>query len=373
MAGSAAALAARANGATVTVLTKGPGATAFCGGAVWGEGSPASAALSASGLFQPVARGAWLCSVRGELQRAGAALPAQAYGAVRPGHRVAVVGFRGAPQLSDASWAAAGLQAAGVEATAVELALDLTTCEVRRSPFAWARDLDNPPALARLASAINRLDQSFDLILLPPFIGFEGPALEQLRSASGRALGELLATVPSVPGLRLSRALEARVRGAGCDVQVGEVIALHAGEARLSTGGAIAFDQAVLASGRFLGGGLRRAGALVEPLLGLPLFVGDCGEGVAANAGARVDPNVMVQSLVGQRAGDDAPIFRLGVRVDASFRPFDADGQPVAWARAVGSILAGPDRGLGFAIETGAAGGQWAARGDDSSLQSAVA
>ena len=114
----------------------------------------------------------------------------------------------------------------------------------------------------------------------------------------------------------------------------------------------LGFDAAVLASGRYLGGGVRRQGSFSEPLANLPLALG---------SGRPIDSNEPIERLVGNAPGDSAPAFELGVAVDWQLHPLDSDGRPVPWLWAAGSIIAGAERGLAFAMRTGAAAGESAA------------
>lgn len=358
MAGTAAALAARRAGAVVTVVAAGPGATAFSSGVAWGRG--AAAAMDG---FE-AASGGSLSNVLGELATVAQAAPQQAHGVIRPGRGVGVVGIRGAPQLIDAGWVANGLRQASVTAESVDLDLYLTSGEAIRTPFEWAVALDRPEEQERWAQALARLPERCDLLLLPPFMGWEVRTFEALRAASKRELGELVATNPSVPGLRLHRALASRRAAAGCEERRADVTALDAGRARLASGKDLAFDGAVLATGRFVGGGVRHAGGVfTEPLLGLKLALGT--EPSPA-------PGTDLQLLSGARPGVAAPLFDAGVLVDGSQHPLTTQGAPVAWLYAAGSIIAGRDQGLGFAWESGLTAGRLAA-GVGSATRSAVA
>jgi len=123
MAGAVAALEARAAGAEVTVVGAAPGATAFCGGAVWPEPEredlhPPSVL---QGLLVACPKDARCADGWGQLRETRIAQPAQAAGALNPraaGRGLAVLGFRGAPQLQDAEGVAEGLRAKGLNAQA---------------------------------------------------------------------------------------------------------------------------------------------------------------------------------------------------------------------------------------------------------------
>jgi glycerol-3-phosphate dehydrogenase subunit B len=107
----------------------------------------------------------------------------------------------------------------------------------------------------------------------------------------------------------------------------------------------------VLATGKFLGGGLRVSyRELGETLFSLPLF---CNR-TRGTLRYRAELPWMDRSFA-----DEQPWATLGVRVDQGWRPVDGAGSPLFENLvACGSILAGADLareglGLGFAAYTG--------------------
>ena len=194
-----------------------------------------------------------------------------------------------APQLIDATWAAQSLATEHVAAEPRELSLSLTAAEVRRSHFAWAAALDQEAELARFAEGLRRIAAGVDLLLLPPLVGLHPKTLGRLAELTGAALGELVATTPSVPGLRLAQALEGQLAMSGCLRVRDEVVHLAHKEVVLARGGTLSFDAAVLAMGRFAVGalglpGLEGLGSLGFRELGLtggrgPQLCEDAGKG----------------------------------------------------------------------------------------------
>ena len=166
---------------------------------------------------------------------------------------------------------------------------------------------------------------------------------------------------PSVPGIRLWRALRGRIREAGGRVQVGEnvhrievtrkrVVAVELEAAtrvhRIRT------DAIVLATGGIAGGGLVATGDghLVEALLGLHVDAPD------------FDAWLLREAL--EPTGH--PIEAAGIRTDHALHPLDpATGKPaVANALVAGALLAGQRAlrersGDGIAIASG-----WRAAGE---------
>jgi glycerol-3-phosphate dehydrogenase subunit B len=151
---------------------------------------------------------------------------------------------------------------------------------------------------------------------------------------------ELLAAVPSPHGWRLQKALEAILRKARIEVVIGEVtdfrregsklLAAVLGAAELEA------DAFVLASGRFIGGGLVKSRLVREPLLDLAVYYQ--GEPIE-------DAYPRLRRL---EYLDPAPAFRTGLLTDPELRPVDANGAPrFANLRAAGSVLGGYDYGGG--------------------------
>src|SRR5207248_2299947 len=153
---------------------------------------------------------------------------------------------------------------------------------------------------------------------------------------------EMLGAPPSVPGLRLQRAIEAALRNAGVQVQIAV-----ATEADLPEAGAI-----VLATGRFIGGGIRSDAKLHETVFGLPVW-----------AGARGSlPPLPGEELFAVKAAGRHAGLTAGVRVGPDLRVVGGPGHLFA----AGSVIGGYDQsrdegGLGAAALLGATAGRNAA------------
>ena len=114
---------------------------------------------------------------------------------------------------------------------------------------------------------------------------------------------------------------------------------------------------AVLCSGRFLSGGLKRDGGTIEQIFRLPVETG--GEWLE---------DAFVANYLGDTPTDDHPLFRSGIAFDRSLRPM-VKGRQIAAPNlfAAGSILSGYDpakdgTGMGVSILTGYLAGQEAAQ-----------
>jgi glycerol-3-phosphate dehydrogenase subunit B len=111
-------------------------------------------------------------------------------------------------------------------------------------------------------------------------------------------------------------------------------------------------DAFVLASGKFLGGGIVKERALRERVFNLTVFMRGraCGE-------------FFTEKALGLRVTERHALFEAGVRVDGALRPLDRDGNP-AFANlfAAGAVLSGHNyihdqTGAGVALATGARAG----------------
>lgn len=207
-----------------------------------------------------------------------------------------------------------------------------------------ARFLDDAERRARSLDAIARAVRARGLargrIALPAVLGLDdhAAALADARERLPLEPFEMPLVPPSVPGIRLYRALRAALLGAGGRLQVGEPVL--GVELRAGVVHAVALEAAirshriltgalVLATGGIAGGGLvaDHDGPLREVVLGLPV------EAPPADAWLSDDPF----------PPDGHPVEAAGVRTDRDLRPTDADGRISGPrdVRVVGSLLAG--------------------------------
>jgi glycerol-3-phosphate dehydrogenase subunit B len=248
-----------------------------------------------------------------------------------------------------------------LEAVPVLVELLLERGDELAHPSALARRLEAERPLARFARDLARevLAAGLTHLLLPPIVGLEDAArsLAVVRGAVGVPAFEMLAGPPSVPGLRLQAALDGALSRLGVPLVADRVLrfrcergALRA--AVLERGGELEGEAFVLATGKFIGGGLVARERIEEPLLGLPVFVDEDGPG----------PAHLGRTLSRRVEGPHA-LLRAGLRVDRHLRPLGAAGAPAhPNLFAAGSVLGGYDYisgrcGLGTALATGHAAG----------------
>jgi glycerol-3-phosphate dehydrogenase subunit B len=232
-------------------------------------------------------------------------------------------------------------------------------------PHELARALEADGAAEHAGELLRRaLPAGATVALLPPVLGLAASARvpERIAAAAGVPVAETLSDVPSVPGLRLEAAIEARLVARGVEVLAGLAEApegpgapLRVGELEVEAG------AWVLATGRFVGGGIVRRGRLEEPLFQLPVTAS---EGGASGFPLAARP---AETLTVRERRAPQPLLAAGVRVDRLLRPLGADGAPVhprlfaAGAVVGGHEAAADGTGLGAAILTGYLAGRAAA------------
>ncbi len=364
IAGYCAAMAARRDGAEVTVVARAPGATALYAGGM--EIVDDLDTLMRSEPHHPFTRlgldsvrlateldtvvhalqialekdgmkfeGSWrtrglYADIHGLARPANLVPASVAGGELRglSGRRVAVIGVREVGDYDAASTAQALKEIHGIEAFPEEVSIadlpqaaSLTDLYGRRAPL---------PARARPG-----------VYAYPP--GFTNLPAEGF---------ELLAAPPSPHGWRLQQAIVlGTLRGevTTFDVSDGRVTAARSGDRTFRA------DAFILATGRHIGGGIRGGRVSSEPLLGLGLFRD--GEPV----------NRMGMRLQHLQYLDPAEELRSGLATDKRLHPLDEGGRP-AYSNlyAAGAVLGGYEYGgpcgFGVPILTGWLAGRWAAK-----------
>ena len=369
LAGAWAAVSAIQVGAKVTLVARAPGATALYAGGM--EIAPDLEAVLAAEPFHPFTRlyrdhlklaadlehvshslvaelGRAGLPISGEVRRPGRypdlhGVPRSAQlvpATVAPGElaslrgrRVAIVAVEGVGDY-DAESTAEALSEHGVKATVARVSMK------GLPPGAALGDL-----FGRAAPAVR---SGADLVAYPPgFVKLPGNGFELLTAA------------PSPHGWRLQKALESVLRRAGVALVAGEVTGFRREGTRLLAArvadSELAADSFVLATGRFIGGGLVKSRLVHEPLLDLAVYYQ--GEPIE-------DAYPRLRHL---EYLDPAPAFRTGLLTDGELRPVDPTGAPAfVNLRAAGSVLGGYDYagggcGFGVPLLTGWLAGRFAA------------
>ena len=253
------------------------------------------------------------------------------------------------PALRDFSGplAAAGLRAQGVDVRGI-IELGLPQGRSPRDLYAQeiAALLDDQEYRSQVASSWKPKMRGVQRLGLPAVLGRDHAveAFATLEADLGVEPFEIPTLPPSLPGLRIERALRRLAVDAGVDLIEGPSVRgevdgrsagkLVSGAVAATAGGPRAYraQTVLLATGGALHGGWLSFpnGEVQEAVFGLPIEASqDRDEWVA--------PSLF----------DDQPFARLGLRVDAQFRPCDRRGRPYFENLfAAGGLLAGSDRAL---------------------------
>jgi glycerol-3-phosphate dehydrogenase subunit B len=280
-------------------------------------------------------------------------------GDIRSVRRVAIAGL-GALKDFHPALVADNLRAA---ADAGGLALDArpvllsppTDGEADVSTLSFARRFEDPGFRGAVAAELRAALRDEEAVGFPAVLGFGQvrSVWTELQEAIGRPVFEIPTLPPSVPGMRLARALQDRLRRAGGRFVLGvqavgpEMRDGRIAGVRIRTAARETTRLArwvVLATGGLASGGIEvdPSGAATEPALGLPVFGPAPGE------------PAFLPGYLGEH-----PMDTVGLRVDMRLRPVGRDGAPVhPNVLAAGAVIGGarPWReksGDGISLSTG--------------------
>jgi len=233
------------------------------------------------------------------------------------------------------------------------------------SPIEIARHLDHEDGLEEFATQLKHQTERVGAthVAIPPILGLRNAVSNQtkLKGLLSAHVFELLGFPPSIPGLRLQLALEQIFLETGGKLLVGhEAISYSLQNGVVESVLAKAPKRAIginaktiiLASGKFIGGGLTGdVHGIHETVFGLMTVTG------SYHSAENILPSRATNRMVLTPEGH--PVYSTGLTVDPNFRPIQEDG--TEWARnlfAAGSILGGYNysvekSGLGVALSTG--------------------
>jgi len=224
----------------------------------------------------------------------------------------------------------------------------------RHTPM-MAEAMESPQVRSDLAEIIRRPAAGFELIALPAILGMHQPRIvaSHLEEMIGIPVFEIPTLPPSVPGQRLLNGIDRALERHGVQLllnrrvtkverQGSRCLRLLIGDEK--SGEVVEADGFILATGRFVGGGLTAAlSGVSESLLDLPVRQPEKRE------------EWHRKHFLDSRGH---PLNHSGLIIDAYFRPLNENGRP-AYENlfAAGSILAHQDwvrekSGAGIAIAT---------------------
>ncbi|MDA8125638.1 MAG: anaerobic glycerol-3-phosphate dehydrogenase subunit GlpB [Deltaproteobacteria bacterium] len=206
------------------------------------------------------------------------------------------------------------------------------------SALALARLMDEPSFRESLGAAIRRQMAGERQIGLPAVLGLKQPAtvLKTLESITGARIFEIPMLPPSIPGIRIFHRFREELIAKGATFLMGHPVA----KAEIKNGRCTGIvvqnlplstlhqaDQVILATGRFLGGGLQADRERIsEPLFALPVHQ-------PAGRGEWFRERFFHREA--------HPVHSAGILTDARLRPRDEKGKVLlANVRVAGSILA---------------------------------
>lgn len=344
VAGTAAALAAAQKGARVCVLTGPPAATALFSGAWRGEcPTPLRAALDRTG-YPLRAAATHLPHPTGVRVAADFATATHAFVRIPD---ALVVGIAGLPGFN-----AHVLAAQWHARAATVLQLDDTPA-AGWSPLSLAAHIERN--LHAFADRLKLHSRGVSQVILPAILGlrYDDTLRSALEAAAGCSIAEALGVPPSVPGLRLDRALRSTLAHANITVIEQRALAAQHANGRVASLTLLAGDVVhartfVLASGKFVGGGITSDGAFREPIFDCPVWVDHLGE---------IFEEADALNLTDAVRTEEQPLLKAGVHANAGHRPVDRGGDVVyANVLVAGSIRAGwsaDTHGAGDAAQDG--------------------
>lgn len=288
-----------------------------------------------------------LATALGALRPSALVPETMAGGDMRAQGRVCVVGMH---VLRDfyASLCAGNLRRAGIEARAVDI--DVDAGRVEANALGLARRFDEEDFRGAFAARLALHLEPGERVALPAILGLRDPhgAWSDLERRLGRSVFEVPTLPPSVPGMRVSDALQAALRAAGGRLVLGaEAVGVEREGERVSavrahTSGHDTLFHArwvVLATGGFGSGAIEldsdwrpRENVLGLPLRGMP---------------AAGEPRFRADYFAPQ------PMSTVGVAVDSGLLAPGTENVFVAGAALPGAVPWREGSGEGIALATG--------------------
>ncbi len=204
------------------------------------------------------------------------------------------------------------------------------------SPATTARLYDDIANVDLLADAILSQKSGAEVYIIPPMLGFEkyGAARAHLKERLEAKVVEALAHIPSVPGVRLQKALDRALDQAGI-ARLGEISSGLCEGTTLQ--GVKTIDNidinagaVILATGRFVSGGIEYKNEISEPIFGLSAYSEEGQlENTSPQASLRATPM------------ESHPLMTAGVRVADDLRPLREGHAAFTNLFAAGMVIGG--------------------------------
>jgi len=191
---------------------------------------------------------------------------------------------------------------------------------------ALARSMEQPAFREIIGKEIKKQIKDENLIGFPAILGMNDPmeVRKDLEKRIGASIFEVPVLPPSIPGMRVFNRFKARLVQKGVTLLQGYAVSKALFREKRCDGIEVfhppvirsySADRYVLATGRFIGGGLRAdRDRISEPLFGLPVLQPPSRQGWFQRAFFNDQPH---------------SIHQAGIVVDSSFRPVDEKGELV--------------------------------------------
>ena len=342
--GLSAALAAQHRGASVCLLRGSPGATALTSGAWSGPlRTEVREALSESGfLLTPAPQP--LPHQRGDLVKCDFA--ASSHVAKTDSGSTVVCGVAGLGGFN--AYSLARLWERDSQLSAAVLHFDETPAGGWASAALASFFERSPDVLVRELKKLNARH-----FILPPVLGMErGHRVVEHLAAAGFTVTEALATTPSIPGWRLLSAIDRVLAARRITTLTGRATLEVSNGARVESirhgNDVISARSFVLASGKFMAGGITATDAFTESVFALPVWLEHLGDVFSAP-----DPLPLTDPV----RSEPQPLLFAGLHTDEMLRPVNRSLDVVYNnVFAAGTIRAGwnlADSGLGHCADDG--------------------
>ncbi|MBM4350597.1 MAG: anaerobic glycerol-3-phosphate dehydrogenase subunit B [Deltaproteobacteria bacterium] len=202
---------------------------------------------------------------------------------------------------------------------------------------ALARWMEQPSFREFIGTEVKKQIRDEELIGFPAVLGVNDPmgVRKDLEKKIGASVFEIPILPPSIPGMRIFNRFKDRLIRRGVTFLIGHPVSKVTLNEKRCEGIEIAHppvttsysaDHYILATGRFMGGGLKAdRERILEPIFNLPV----------SQPGSQED-------WFGRSFFDKHPIHRMGILTDSSLHPIDERGKPILEnVRVAGTILAG--------------------------------
>ncbi|MBN2694935.1 hypothetical protein JXR93_09755 [bacterium] len=225
--------------------------------------------------------------------------------------------------------------------------------------YDFAHLLEKKAAFERFITHLQKIvsQNRIKTLIFPPVLGVE--SFEEnwsvIKKEVGIEIAETLSLVPSIVGVRVQKKIASFYKNSGVRVLSGKIIGYKKENKKIislltnkTEYSEIPISAAILATGKYIGGGIDLDSNFFESVFNLPLFYGD----------KKLDRGYYSQMFT-ENYFDKQPAYSIGVKINPMFQPIDSDYKIVFENLfAAGNIIQGynylnGDGGMVVAASTG--------------------